>query len=420
MPWDLIFLCIYIFFLPIAHVATIQAISSVLFAIYVVYKYNKNFSLEYLKPFKSLWIALGIYTFLAFLSLIYTPDKIETLKEIKGELLEHIFFLIIFFFYALNISQERFKKILWILFVILTFHNIVNIIIWIKHGGWPFRAGALLDTPGGERFGIWITYTLGLYLGICKYYFPYGIIFLIFIFISIIANQGPTLVASVMVLFGYIYFFIKNKLLKTSLILVLIIPIVCFYWYSKNLSAEYGIYNFRTTIESLNLVLKLPPKEFDKLPLVPSVYERLSMWKSALLYKFKHPFVPEGFGRFLYGKSIKQKFKNSHENLPVTIYPQVHNDFIGTFYSLGLIGLIAFCYILYYKLKVSLKFFRFSEDTYEKIFGIFVFLGTIGFIGSSIFCSNFGDSEAKFFFLIYGLLLGRFYRLTKNKKVLNF
>ena len=161
--WDLFFLFLYIFFLPIAHVTTIQLILKLLFALYVIekYKHLNEFKIAFFE-YKVLWIAFLLFFILALLSLFKTPNKIETLKEIKGELIENLIFFIIFFYYAIKLNKNKLKTILSSILIIFLIHNVINIIIWIKHGGWPFRAGALLDTPNGERFGIWITYSIAL------------------------------------------------------------------------------------------------------------------------------------------------------------------------------------------------------------------------------------------------------------------
>ncbi len=414
-PWDLLFLSVYIAFLPVAHVATVQSVSSVLFVIYVIVKYKHTFSLEPLKKFKSLWIAFAVYTFLAFLSLFFTPDKIETLKEIKGELLEHLFFLIIFFFYAINIDEKRFRRILGIIFFVLFVHNIINIIIWTKHGGWPFRAGGFLDTPGGERFGIWITYSLSLAISLFYVNKIAAFFLLILSLLSSIANQvRATFLGILFVILFYVFVFNKKRIVKYITSVCIILAGILFYSFSSKLPPRY---NIKSVLYNLHLVVILPPHEFNKISIDPSIYERLSMWKSALLYRFKHPFVPQYFGRFLYKKSILKEFEGNPQNIPVHLYPQVHNDYIGTLHALGIFGLITFLYIFYFKLKISYRLFQLGENIYEKAFGIFVFLGTIGYMMSIMFGSFFGDSEARFFFLLYGLLLGRFYHLDKKAEV---
>ncbi|NOX14603.1 MAG: hypothetical protein GXP61_00920, partial [Epsilonproteobacteria bacterium] len=68
----------------------------------------------------------------------------------------------------------------------------------------------------------------------------------------------------------------------------------------------------------------------------------------------------------------------------------------------------------YYNLKISYILFHHSNENIIKIYAIFIFLGTTGFIGSMMFGSFFGDSEAKFFYPLYGILLGIYYKYEKN------
>ena len=210
-------------------------------------------------------------------------------------------------------------------------------------------------------------------------------------------------------------FFTKNRKLKILLPLFLFISGIIFYSFSDKLPPRY---NLKHTLQHFHLIFELPPKEFNKIPIDPTIYERLSMWKSAILYRLKEPFIPQEYGRFLFKKSILEKFENQPQNLPTKLYPQVHNEFIGILYGLGVIGFIVFCYIFYYKLKIAYKLYYTSKDIYTKTFSIFVFLGTIGFIGSLMFGSFFGDSEADFFYFLYGLLLGSYLK-TQTNKILN-
>ena len=204
------FLTLYVFFLPIAHVATIQALLIISFLLVFFKNYYKSFSFKLILHFKSLSIAFLIFVVLAFLSLFNTPDKTETFKEIRRELLKNLFFFLIFLNYAFFIEKRKFKKLIILIGIVLFVHGIINLIIWIKHGGWPFRAGGLLDTPGGERFGIWITYILGLSFGIFKYYPKYGILPIIFSFINVVANQTrATFVAVILIILCYVYFLQK-------------------------------------------------------------------------------------------------------------------------------------------------------------------------------------------------------------------
>ncbi len=419
---DLIFLTFYLFFLPVAHVATLQAIGKVTFSLWILYKYRDYKKFFHIFKFKGFCIAFGFYILLSFLTLFHTVDVKETFKEIRHELLYNLLFFWIFFYYALHLSQEKIKKIIFILASILFFHGTINIFIWVKHGGWPFRAGGLLDTPGGERFGIWITYFLSLSIAFLHIYWRnlknsflliLGILFFILAIINVIASAGPTIISAFLVFCSYLFFvfFINlSKKFKVFFALIILIFILIFWKISYNFPPRYNIH---ITWKCFTLAFKLAPAKFDKLPTESVVYERLSMWKSAILYRIKNPFTPIEYSRFLFGKSIKKLFKHNPENLPVKIYPQVHSDFIGTLYGLGIFGLLTFLYILFYKLHKA--FLLFKHATYPaNLLGLFVFLGTIGYMGAMFFISGFGDSEAKFFYFLYALLLGTYLNLEDS------
>ena len=417
---DLFLLSIYFLSLPIAGITSIQSISLGLFVIVFLINNYKNFQLKNILFYKNIIITFFILLALAILSLFFTPDVKETLKEIKSELIRSFIVMTIFFLYTVLNKKKKITYILYILTAILLFHTLINLYIWFTNGMWPYRAGGLLDSGGGERFGIWATYALSISIALLFSKYKYLTIpFIIISILSITANNTrATFLALFIIIFLFLIFFIKNRYFKVSLLIISTISIIMFVHYSKNFSTRY---NAHTVVTNLSMITKYSPKK-DKTLVKKHKWDdssvvRLSMWKSVIIYRLQEPFLPQGYGRFIYGKGIKNNFKDSPENLPYKIFPQTHNDFIGTLYSLGLIGLIAFIYFLYYQLKISLKIYQNSKNQSYKIFSIFVFLGTIGFMTSMMFGSFFGDSEVKFFYPLYGILLGIYYKENyKNEK----
>ena len=408
---DLFFLSIYFFSLPIAHFAAVQSISSALFILSFLIKEYKQIKLSLILENKNIVYVFLILLLLALISLFNTPNIQESIKEIERELIRNFIVLFLFMYYIYLSDNKKIKKILYIIIFVLFIHTIINIFIWLQHGGWPYRAGGLLDSGGGERFGIWATYMLAISMALLfSKYKKTAMLFLVFSIISIIANQTRATFVATLLIFVATLFLIPNKKVKISILSVILVLFGLFYTYSSNLPNRY---NIKHTILNFKKVINTPPDEFQNIGMEYSTYTRLAMWKSVILYRMKDPWVPQEYGRFLYGKSIKNNFKNYPENLPLHIYAQTHNEFLGMLYSLGLIGLITFIYFLYYQLKISYKLYKFSlNDTY-KIFGIFIFLGTIGFIGSMMFGSFFGDSEAKFFYPLYGIVLGMYLKMKK-------
>jgi len=414
---DLFFLSIYFFSLPIAHFAAVQSISSILFLITFFLLYSRNIKYKLLLEYKNILFVFIFTLFLALISLFNTPDIIESLKEIKGEIVVNFFILYIFFYYTILINEDKFKKIIFIILGVLTIHTFINIYIWYIHGGWPYRAGGLLDSGGGERFGIWATYMLSASIALffIRKYKKVAFVLLILSIISIIGNQTrATFVSATLIFIIYFFFFVSNKKIKFIVLSTLIIIFGLFYNFSSYLPQRY---NIKHTISILGKTIQTPPNKFQNIGIEYSTYTRLAMWKSVILYRLKDPFVPQEYGRFLYGKSIKEKFKNQPQNLPVHIYAQTHNEFIGMLYALGIFGLSIFVYFLYFQLKISYQIYKITSIKSYKFLAIFTFLGTTGFIGSMMFGSFFGDSETKFFFPLYGMILGIYYRLKNEKSI---
>ncbi|WP_041960274.1 O-antigen ligase family protein [Sulfurospirillum arsenophilum] len=410
-----LFLFIYILFLPIAHTASVQAISLALFVIFFLLFEYKNLRWKAILIQKKILFIFSGFLVLALISLWFTPDVVETLKEIKKELLKNFIVMALFFYFTLRQDNISLEKILYIFFFSLTFHTLYNIYTWITHGGFPFRAGGLLDNGGGERFGIWATYALAFSIALFfTHYKKIATICFLTSLLSIVANNTrATYVAVIFMVMAFFTLFIQNKKTKFLFIGIFLIAFALFYEFSDCLSNRYNIKN---TISKTQMLLELKPFEFDKFEkeygIDYSISARLAMWKSVILYRAQEPFIPQGYGRFVYGKGIQNNFKHEPENIPFDAYAQTHNDFFGFFYGLGLFGLILFVYFLYLHLKISYFIVRNTQSTLHKTFATFTFFGVIGFIGSIMFGSFFGDSEAKLFYCLYGILLGIHYKET--------
>ncbi len=399
---------IFFFSLPIAGVASIQSISLGLFIIYALIKNHGKIPYKKLFFYKNILLAFIIILFLALVSLYFTPDVKESLKEIKSELVRSFAVMGIFFLYTIINDRKKIINIFYVIMLSLLLHTIINLFIWYSHGMWPYRAGGLLDSGGGERFGIWATYAFSAAIAMLFTKYKKSAFILISLStLSVYANQTrATFIASILIIILVFIFFTNNKKIKLFSLTTIILIICLFYNYSENLSNRYNVKHMISNVEH---ALYLPPSKFTQIDMEYSTLVRLSMWKSVILYRLQEPFIPTEYGRFLYAKSIKKNFKNSPENLPFKIFAQTHNDFIGTLYSLGIIGLLAFIYILYFKLKIAFNIFKKTDNTYYRAYGVFIFLGTIGFIISMTFGSFFGDSETKFFYPLYGILLGIYY-----------
>lgn len=417
---DLLLLFIFLVSLPIGGVSAIQNLSFLFFSISVLVSFRKDLLIDFLS-LKSFLVIFLSFLFLSLFSTFYSISSEETLSEVRGEIIKPFFVLFIsFIFFSLS-SNEKIKKIITVILVILMIHSLLNLIMWYQGGFWPFRAGGLLDNGGGERFGIWATYSLSISIALFfTKYKKLGILLFLFFLLSLIANNTrATFVGLILIFISYFIFFYKDKTKKYVSIFIICISMTIFIFYSQNFDKRYNVYNMISNIKYFD---DYSPLEYDKLikehSLGHSSVARLAMWKTVILYRFEHPLIPLGYGRFLYDKQIKEIWKNNPENIPYKLYRQAHSDFFSILLSLGIIGLFIFIIFLLYLLKVSYYIYKNNININIKFLGVFVFLGTIGYISSMTFGSFFGDSEQLYFYMLYGMILALYFKTKRELSVI--
>jgi O-antigen ligase len=409
---DLFFLFLFLVSLPISKVTAVQNISLLLFIITHFSSYNSYKYFKDIFNFKSLLILFSAFLFLALLSLFNTINFNESLSEIISEIIKPFLYLLLSFGFVKSLNENRLKYVFYILISILLIHTLLNIGVWIYNGGWPARTGAFLDGSikgikdgAAERFGIWATYTLSFAFGLTfTKYKKIAYVFILIALISIIANHTrATFIGTIFIFLVYFIFLYKNRIIKVFSLSLIILSIIFFSIYSKNFGERFNIYNM---VSSLKYLDDYTPSQFkileDDYGLGFSTATRFAMWKSVILYRIDEPFVPQSYGRFLYGKSLSEIYKDKKENIPYVLFSQAHSDFMSMLFSLGIFGLILFLLLLGYTLRVS---YALTKDENYKSFGVLVFLGTVGYIGSMMFGSFFGDTEQIFFYLLLGATL---------------
>jgi O-antigen ligase len=414
----------YVLCLPIARITAVQNILFLSFSLIFIYFNFRKFDYKEFYKIKTFFFIFGVLFFLALCSSIHSINLKETLGEIRGEFVKPlIYFLLIFLFVSLS-EKNKTEKLFFLLGCVFVFHAFVNITIWIDNGGWPSRTGGLLDGSivafnvlgVGERFGIWTTYTLAFSISMLfTRYRKYALGFILLTFVSIVANHTrATFIGTIFILFSYFIFFYKNRLIKLLTLGIFIFSIISFTFYSKNLGERYNIYNMLSSFKYLS---NYTPSEFkileDDYGLGYSTVTRLGMWKSVIIYRMEEPFIPQSYGRFLYDKSLKEIYKDKKENIPYVIFSQAHSDFMSMLFSLGIVGLIFFISLLFYTLRVS---YILTTNSNYKAFGVFVFLGTLGYIASMMFGSFFGDTEQLLFYIILGSTLAIYVKHLNESK----
>ncbi len=123
-------------------------------------------------------------------------------------------------------------------------------------------------------------------------------------------------------------------------------------------------------------------------PYLPSNYVRLSLWKAGWKMFLDHPVF--GVGdidlAFLY-KQYKSKYEKE-------IQGHMHNNFVHILVTLGLFGLLAFCYLLYRLFRIDLNIYRKMKDV---PFASSYALGTIAALSTIVIAGltemNFFDHE---------------------------
>lgn len=413
---------IYVFVLPISHTAAIQSISLGLFAILALCADYKNFAIKDILKIKGVLIVFAGLLILSYISVFFSVDMKHSFKETNSELLRNIIVMLFFFLYFQNMPKAKLDTYMRLIYISIAIHMLINIYIWHRFGfefGTDKRMGGLLDGAfqsgggAGERFGIWVTFFLAFSLSL--WYFSdkkFAGLALLLAAVNIIANQTrATYVGLVLIFISLFIVMPKKRAVRALFFVSLALCTGVFYNFSDRLSSRY---NLTHANEYVKLLQETPSemRDYDKHGLDYSIATRLSMWKSAISYRMKEPFIPTGYGRFLYGKSIVNLA--DEPDIPFVLYSQVHNEFIGVFFSLGLFGILLFTALWFYYFKISAALLKRSETTF-KIFGFFSFFGGVGFIASLCFGNFFGDSEAKFFYLIFGMICA----ISYNKGVLD-
>ncbi|HEY6906493.1 MAG TPA: O-antigen ligase family protein, partial [Ignavibacteriaceae bacterium] len=123
-------------------------------------------------------------------------------------------------------------------------------------------------------------------------------------------------------------------------------------------------------------------------PYIPSNYVRLSLWKAGWKIFLDHPVF--GVGdidlAFLY-KQYKSKYEKE-------IQGHMHNNFVHILVTLGLFGLLAFCFLLYSLFKMDYRIFNEMKGV---PFASSYALGAIAALGAVIIAGltemNFFDHE---------------------------
>ncbi|GLI54208.1 O-antigen ligase family protein [Thermodesulfovibrio yellowstonii] len=407
-------LTVLVFILPIAHTTTIRSIAlyTPLILLILRFYFEKNF--KFIKT--SFEIPFIAFFIVAVISILTSVDQKETIKEIKSELIVPILlFYLVYFAIRRNENALTLIKVLFfgsILFSLYSFYD------FYRHDGtWfsvKYKAGGLRDPGGGEVAALYYTMVIPfIFWGLIYFKNKREKIFLVLALIVNLLAFHITFVRAGMIALGLqiifvSLFLIREKKLLISILLLIFLSTVSFIYLEKKMFREMHT----EKIPSISEYLRMSPEEIaGQNP--SSMRQRLAMWKTAIDKISENPFYPHGYGRFLFGKTVR------NENNKHFIYPQTHNTFIGIAFELGIQGLIVFLWMITAFFIVCLKYWLKSQDTLIKYFSASLMTMMVGYWVNNFFGSFDGDDSKLLFMMLLGIGMAVMHRIPREREIVH-
>ncbi|MGC8796882.1 O-antigen ligase family protein [Thermodesulfovibrio sp. 3462-1] len=408
---NLVLLCVLIFVLPIAHTATIRSVAMftpmlLLFGRYFIAKDFKWIKTSFELPFFAFFL-------MAIISIFTSVDRHETVKEIWGELIVPI---LLFYttYYAIENKNHAFI-LLKALFIGSLVFSLYSFYDFYQHGGKFFtvvyKAGGLRDPGGGEVAALYHTMVIPFIFWALFYWEnTKEKILLFFIFLINLVAFHITFVRAGMLALAFQTVFIIGILLREkkwilSIFLAIILIFTVHLYVEKKMLRE--LHNEK--IPSIKDYIKMSPEEIAGTN-PSSMKQRLAMWKTAIEKIAENPFYPHGYGRFLFGKTVRNE-KNKH-----FIYPQTHNTFIGITFELGIQGLVVFLWIIGKFFFVCCKYWYKYKQSIVKYLSVSLITMMIGYWINNFFGSFDGDDSKLLFMMLLGIGMAIMHKTLKEKE----
>ena len=405
---------VLIFVLPIAHTATIRYLALYIPVALLILRYYLAKDFIWIKT--SFELPLFLFFIVAIASLPTSVDFHESLDQIWGELLTPI---LLFYTTYFAIRKETDELLLIrILFLGSFIFSLFSFYAFYKHGGtWfsvAYKAGGLRDPGGGEVAALYHTMVIpflfwGLfYLKNNWHRFVLSVLLLInllalhitFVRAAMLAMGLQTVLAIGLLLF--------QKRWLWSFIITGVFILVSFVYIENKMFREMHTHK----IPSLREYMALTPEEIaDRYP-TGGMGQRLAMWKTAIEKISENPFYPHGYGRFLFGKTVRTD-KNKH-----SIYKQVHNTFIGITFELGIQGLIIFLWMIGTFIWVCWKCWHNNKEDLSRYFSVSLLTMMVGYWVNNFFGSFDGDDSKLLFMMLLGIGMAVMHRLPKEGELL--
>ncbi|MEW6409540.1 MAG: O-antigen ligase family protein [Nitrospirota bacterium] len=413
---NIILLCLMILIvvLPVAHTTTIRSITLFLPLLLLCYKMVLTKSLELKKT--PLDIPIILFLLFSVISLFTAVDFEYSLREFRGEALKY--FLLFYLIVNIDFDEERIKKIIAVFFGANVIMVIYGIVEFYYHGGIlinppnPIYMAKSLHSGGGT----YSTYLITIFpfLFFAYYYMEKGILKLLLLIlllfnifsIYITHNRGAliaVLVEIAIILVMTILFFKKKKLGYLILIMSIIVVV--------SLITDKSFFRGEIT----NMFAKSEDKVHTPLT------ARLDVWKFTIKKITEDPLKGTGFGRMSFYKKYPQ-FRKKYGHMWHT-----HNTFLDIAIQLGVLGLIAFLWLIFRVLKINWRLARDSlgfrpeaqsegkdrpalnqvqgslSSRFKTYFGLSTFVMVIGFFMRNMFDDFYVDDSAMLFWFLIGL-----------------
>jgi len=142
---------------------------------------------------------------------------------------------------------------------------------------------------------------------------------------------------------------------------------------------------------------------FFKLQFDVSLLDRLAEWKSLWALSWQRPFLGHGIGSGFTFYSVNPWSWIEEGGIGRVTVRYSHNLYLYLFYTLGIVGLFLFLFMIFGLLKTTRKIWKKSEDSFTKAYCAAIFSICIGFLMASITVPIFmGKTNT----VLIGLLMG--------------
>ncbi|RNC68936.1 MAG: O-antigen ligase family protein [Desulfuromonadales bacterium] len=404
-------LCLLMFILPIAHTATLRAVGVVGVLLVLLYRVCIRRNIR--------WTRTGFeYPFLAFclaalVSVPFSSNIRESLGEIKGEV-----FLAMFLFYGAYLLLDREEDVLLLVKVLFAgslVFSLYSFYDFYRHDGsffvHTYRAGGLRDPGGGECAALYHCMVIPfLFWGIfyCRQRWQSVGLFVLFLInlvgLHMTFTRAAYLALGVQFIVATVMLLVNRRWVAGFLMLSFLVVGGVAYT-QKQMFRELQT----ESMPSLEEYMYRTPVEIAG-PNPSSMKIRFAMWKTAIDEIAKNPFRPHGFGRFLFGAQVRT-LQNNH-----FIYDQTHNTFLGMWFELGLLGFLAFMWMIGSFLHACWRFWRASADSLAHWFAAGLMTMMAGYWVNNFFASFDADDAKILFMLLLGMGMALMRRIPVRKE----